>query len=80
MTMIIKTLFDQYMVECGILMPYIDPSFSHTYDDIDKVVKASGYAIKMILEAMNKGDLSESCFDGWVEKPVFRRPDKEDVE
>jgi len=69
----VKTIFDQHMVECNILMPYIAPSYSHTDSDMENVLCAADYSMKMLSQAIkSSGDLVKKCFDGHIEKSVFR--------
>lgn len=76
-SMELKTIFDQHMVECGILMPYIAPSFAHSHEDIEKTLNAVEFSLKMVAKALeSKDDLKKFCFDEWVERPVFKRGDK----
>lgn len=75
--MVLKTIFDQHMVECGILMPYIAPSFSHKPLELAKTIDAADYALKMLSHAIKTNQPERYVYDGWVEKPVFRRFVKE---
>jgi len=72
-SMELKTLFDQCMVENGILMPYIAPSFSHTNEDIDKTIEVAEYALNTCRKALDAGNVNELLINGHSEKPVFRR-------
>ncbi len=69
----LKTLFNQFMVESGILMPYIAPSFSHTDADIEKTFEAAEYALNICEKAIDKGNVKELLINGHCEKPVFRK-------
>lgn len=71
--MTVKTVFDQCMVEQGILMPYIAPSFAHTEDEITRTIIAVEYSIQVLKEAIEHGELKRYLIDGWEEKPVFRK-------
>jgi glutamate-1-semialdehyde 2,1-aminomutase len=73
----VKTLFDQHMVECQILMPYIAPSYSHGVEEIEKTLNGADYAMKMIVRAIENKRVSQDCMDDWHEKPVFRKLPKE---
>jgi glutamate-1-semialdehyde 2,1-aminomutase len=72
-----KTIFDQSMVECGVLMPYIAPSYSHKEHEINNTICAVDYSLMILEKAIKSGRLSEYLMNGWVEKPVFRRCEKE---
>jgi glutamate-1-semialdehyde 2,1-aminomutase len=66
-----KTIFDQHMIECNILMPYIAPSYSHEASEIDNTLCAAEYALRGLSNAVKRKNLKASCFKQWVEKPVF---------
>lgn len=70
---IFKTIFDQHMLECGILMPYVSPSYSHVAGDVENTLNAAEYALKMVVRAVDSKHPEEYLFDGWCEKPVFER-------
>lgn len=73
----LKTLFDQFMVERGILMPYIAPSYSHTPEHIANTACAADYALGRLRAYTSLGiddkRISEALMNGHCEKPVFRR-------
>ena len=71
-----KTIFDQHMIECGILMPYIAPSYSHTLQDVERTILAADYAMKMLLKANHGNNIHSYIMEDWVEKPVFRKSGK----
>jgi glutamate-1-semialdehyde 2,1-aminomutase len=71
--MTIKTIFDQCMIEQGIIMPYIAPSFSHTSVKLSRTLEAVTLSVQVVSEAIRDGNLSSYLIKGWEEKPVFRK-------
>jgi glutamate-1-semialdehyde 2,1-aminomutase len=69
----IKTLFDQIVVENGVLAPYWAPSFGHGPDEIGNTVDAAYEALKVCKKAMDEGNVKDLLINGHCEKPVFRR-------
>jgi len=74
---VLKTIFDQHMIECGILMPYIAPSYSHTEKDVESTLNAVEYALKVVVRAMDSKQPKQFLMGGWCEKPVFERRNSE---
>ena len=72
-SMEIKTLFDQCMIELGILMPYIAPSYSHGEQDEQQTIVATDYALGVCSSAIDEGNVKERLLNGHCEKPVFRK-------
>lgn len=66
----LRTLFLQELVDRGILMPYIVPSFAHTDDDVTRTLEAAGRAFDVIVRALDDG--WEKYLVGPPVKPVFR--------
>jgi glutamate-1-semialdehyde 2,1-aminomutase len=69
----LKTLFDQEMINQGILMPYIAPSLSHTDKEVLQTIKAAEKALVTCRKAINNDCVKESLLGGHCIKPVFRR-------
>ncbi|MFA5208325.1 MAG: aminotransferase class III-fold pyridoxal phosphate-dependent enzyme [Candidatus Paceibacterota bacterium] len=69
----LKTLFDQCMIDQGILMPYIAPSFSHTLNDVAVTIEAAEIALTICRKAIDKGTAKDLLINGHCEKPVFRK-------
>jgi len=67
----LRTLFMQEMVEAGILMPYIAPSYSHSSDDISRTLEAARTAFDVVAQAAESG--TNGFLRGPEVKPVFRR-------
>jgi len=72
-SMALKTLFDQVMIQEGILMPYIAPSASHTDKEVNRTIEAVEIALMACKAALNNNYVKESLINGHCEKPVFRR-------
>lgn len=72
-SMEIKTLWDQCMIERGILMPYIAPSFSHGEQEVQQTIEAADYALNVCRKAIDEGNIKERLLNGHCEKPVFRK-------
>lgn len=66
-----RTLFLQEMVERGVLIPYITPSFAHTHQDVVRTVQAAREAFAVYRTALDRG--VEAYLRGPAVKPVFRR-------
>jgi glutamate-1-semialdehyde 2,1-aminomutase len=66
----LRTLFMQEMVERGVLMPYIAPSFSHDADSVGRSAEAMRGALAIVREGIERG--AASLIEGAVLKPVFR--------
>lgn len=67
----LRTLFMQEMVEEGILMPYIAPSYSHTHTDVERTVEAVRRSLAVVRGAVERG--TNEQLRGPAVKPVFRR-------
>ncbi len=72
-SMELKTLFDQVMTECGVLMPYIAPCLSHSDNDIEHTINSAENALSVCRQALDKENVKELLISGHCEKPVFRR-------
>ena len=75
----LRTLFMQGLVDAGVLMPYIAPSFSHTDADVDRTVEAAAAALKPV-RAVLDGAPIEQHLVGPPVKPVFDRFNLVDVD
>jgi glutamate-1-semialdehyde 2,1-aminomutase len=68
----LRTLFLQEILQRGILMPYIAPSYSHTTDDVALTLAACEEALQVVKDALTDGKVRERVF-GPICKPVFRK-------
>ena len=66
-----RTLFLQEMVERGVLIPYLTPSFAHTEDDVVRSVAAARETFTVYRGALERG--VDHYLRGPSVKPVFRR-------
>lgn len=67
----LRTLLLQEMVERGILIPYIAVSLAHTEAEIDQAIDALGDSLAVYARALDDG--VERYLRGPAVKPVFRR-------
>jgi glutamate-1-semialdehyde 2,1-aminomutase len=65
-----RTLFLQETIKCGLLMPSLVISFSHTDGDIERTVEGVGKALLVYRKALEDG--VEKYLVGRPVKPVFR--------
>ena len=68
----LRTLFLQEMVERGVLIPYIAPSFSHDDAEVAETVDAAASAFATLRRALD-GEPVERLLEGPIIEPVFRR-------
>lgn len=66
-----RTLFSQEMINLGILMPYIALSFSHGQSELDMTLEAVRKALKSYQCALNDG-VNKFLYSNPI-KPVFRK-------
>lgn len=66
-----RTVFCQEMLEEGILMPYLAPTYSHGDLEVEMTLTAARKAMKKVSEALN-GNVQDYII-GNVIKPVFRK-------
>lgn len=67
----LRTLFMQEMVDDGILIPYIAPSYSHGDSEIDRTLAAARRALAVVRDGIENG--TTGLLRGPAVKPVFRR-------
>ena len=67
----LRTLFLQEMIEGGVLIPYVVPSFSHTELELEATLNAARKALVVYVEALDKG--LDGLLEGPSVKPVFRK-------
>ena len=67
----LRTLFMQEMVEEGVLMPYVAPSYSHSDADVDRTLQAARRALSAVRDGLERG--VDGLLQGPAVKPVFRR-------
>ncbi|RJQ30962.1 MAG: glutamate-1-semialdehyde 2,1-aminomutase [Peptococcaceae bacterium] len=67
----LRTLLLQEFIKCGVLIPYISISFSHTAKEVDRTLEALRKVLVVYREAMDKG--VEHFLTGPPVKPVFRK-------
>jgi len=72
-SMELKTLWDQCMIERGILIPYISPSYSHTINEVEQTLEAADYALSVCRKAINERNVKELLLNGHCERSVFRK-------
>jgi len=71
-SLLLKTLFQQEVIKCGVLFAgYHNISFSHSDADIQQTLVAYEHALQYIQSAMGKGPL-EDALEGTVVQNVFR--------
>jgi len=68
----LRTLFMQEMAVRGVLIPYIAPSFSHGFEEVDNSVEAAARAFQRVAQVLN-GDRLERHLAGPPVRPVFRK-------
>jgi glutamate-1-semialdehyde 2,1-aminomutase len=68
----LRTLFLQGMVEAGILIPYIAPSFSHGEAEVDRTVEAAARALEPVRQVLDGAPIEQHLVGPPVQ-PVFRR-------
>lgn len=66
-----RTVFCQEMMEEGVMMPYIAPTYSHGDDEIEIALNAARKALKTYSDSLNGNVLD--YIRGNVIKPVFRK-------
>lgn len=69
---ILHTLFHQYLIDQGILIPWISITHSHTYEHLLKTVESIKFALERLRTAI-KTNTVEKVIVGEVIKPVFRK-------
>jgi len=67
----LRTLFMQEMVDEGVLIPYIAPSFSHGPEELERTLEAARRALPVVAQALESG--VSGLLIGPAVKPVFRR-------
>lgn len=67
----LRTIFMQEMVENGVLMPYIAPSFSHNQAEVDRTLEAARRALAVVRDGLDHG--TAELLRGPAVKPVFRK-------
>jgi len=68
----IRTLYLQETIRCGVLIPYVAPSFAHGTSELDQTLEASRKALKLVARALEAGT-TNGLLEGSPTKPVFRR-------
>ena len=71
-SMTARTLFLQETVACGLLMPYVVPSYAHKKENIDFAVECIRDAL-LVMKNAAEGPGMESALIGAAVKPVFRK-------
>ncbi|MCC6287114.1 MAG: glutamate-1-semialdehyde 2,1-aminomutase [Chitinophagaceae bacterium] len=66
-----RTLFQQEMINNGILIPYIAISLAHTEDDLNKTIEAARISLRVYKKALESG--MDGLLKSRVIKPVFRK-------
>lgn len=66
-----RTLFAQEMINYKVLMPYIAISYAHQQTELDMTLNAVAAALKIYAQALNDG--FEGYLKSTVIKPVFRK-------
>lgn len=66
-----RTLFAQEMIEKNVMMPYIAISYSHQDTELDVTLSAVRHALTIYQQALNNG--YETVLNSPVIKPVFRK-------
>lgn len=69
---ILRTLFQQEMIKCGILAQGIVPSLSHKESEINQTIEAFDYSLKILANAIADKNV-EKLLIGNAVKPVFRK-------
>lgn len=69
---ILRTLFQQEMIKCGILAQGIVPSYSHKDSEISQTIEAFDYSLKILVGAIDENNV-EKLLIGNAVKPVFRK-------
>lgn len=69
---IIRTLFLQEMIKCGVLVQGIVPSYSHNDSEIKQTIDAFEYSLKVLADAILNNEV-EKLLIGQPVKPVFRK-------
>ena len=67
----LRTLFMQEMLEHGILIPYLAPSFSHGTAEVDRTLEAARPVFRTLRDAVDTD--VQRFLQGPAVKPVFRR-------
>lgn len=68
----LRTLFQQEMIKCGILAQGIVPSYSHKDSEISQTIEAFDYSLKILVGAIAENNV-EKLLIGNAVKPVFRK-------
>ena len=66
-------LFLQEMVNNGVLVQSINPSFSHRDSEISQTIEAFEKSLKLLREAIDKNKVRELLIEDRPVKPVFRK-------
>lgn len=67
-----RTLFLQEMLNCGVFVPWVCPSYRHGESDLDQTLEAFDTACDVYAKAIEHGSADE-FIEGRAVKPVFRR-------
>lgn len=68
----LRTLFMQELIQRGVLMPYVAPSFSHDDADVDETVTAAQAAFAELRRVLDGEPVAELLV-GEAARPVFRK-------
>ncbi len=68
----IRTLFLQEMIKCGIIIPYISISASHSQSEIDRTNEAFKKSLIVVKDAISSNSIKK-LIKGPIVKPVFRK-------
>lgn len=68
----LNTLFHQYMIERGVLIPWISITYSHREEHIDYTIDAISKSIVLLKDSIERNIVSENLI-GVAARPVFRK-------
>jgi len=67
----LRTIFQQGLVEQGVLMPWVAPSYSHGDAEVERTLEACADALRLVKRGVDEG--VASVLVGPPVRPVFRR-------